>query len=61
MNKLWMWGYTLKEIPQACDYVYDPAGAYCSLETAARYFGADNAVFLNTAESLENLNEEQFQ
>ncbi len=60
MDKLWMWGYTLTKIPQKCDYVYTSDGAYCSLETAARYLNADNTVLLNTAEDLANLTEEQF-
>lgn len=60
MNKLWMWGYTLTEIPQKCDYVYASEGSYCSLETAAEYLNADNAIFMNTAEDLGNLTEEQF-
>ncbi len=56
-DKFWMWGYTQEKtgIPVAnsgCSLK-----SYCSLETAADYFGCPNVVFKNSLHSLERLEE----
>ncbi|OQA83964.1 MAG: hypothetical protein BWY31_02671 [Lentisphaerae bacterium ADurb.Bin242] len=57
-NNLWVWGYVLNQVPGKVPFV--PFDTFCSLETACRYFRADNAVFMNSTNSTENLNESLF-
>jgi hypothetical protein len=57
-NKLWVWGYTMPEVPGFIEYVN--AQTYCSLETAADYLGADNVVYMNSMHDINYLNEDLF-
>ncbi|MBQ6596341.1 MAG: hypothetical protein IJH79_02205 [Lentisphaeria bacterium] len=55
-DKLWMWGYTQEEIGTTVPFT-GISKSYCSLESAARYFGMNNTVFMNSMHSLECLEE----
>ncbi len=56
MNQYWIWGYVMKEVPERLPFMNQ--ATYCSLETAASYFGADNVVFMNSAHGIDNLSDE---
>ena len=55
-DKFWMWGYTQGKIPEEIPFVRTPS--YCSLETAAQYFGMGNVVFMNGMHNIENINDQ---
>ena len=55
---LWVWGYVLETVPGRVPFV--PFDTFCSLETACTYFGAENAVFMNSTNSMENLRDSLF-
>lgn len=55
---LWLWGYVLDKIPGEVPFV--PGKTYCSLETAADYLGAGNAVYMNSMHDLDSLNDDLF-
>ena len=55
-DKLWMWGYTQEETGITVPFT-GSSKSYCSLESAARYFGMNNTVFMNSMHSLERLEE----
>lgn len=55
-DKLWMWGYTQEKIGVSVPFT-GSTKSYCSLESAARYFGMNNTVFMNSMHSLERLEE----
>lgn len=58
-NRLWVWGYVLKQVPGNVDFV--PRPGWCSLETGARYLGADNVVFMDSCSGISRLDDEYFQ
>ena len=58
-NRLWCWGYVLKKVPDTLNFV--PGGNWCSLETGARYIGADNVVFMDSTTDAARLDDEYFQ
>ena len=55
-DKFWMWGYTMEQagtnLPFTGSY-----RSFCSLESAAEYFGMNNTVFMNSMHSLDRLEE----
>ncbi len=55
-EKLWMWGYAQENIGVPVPFTAN-SKSYCSLESAAAYFGMDNTVFMNSMHSLEGLEE----
>ena len=55
-DKLWMWGYTQEEIGTPLPFT-GSSKSFCSLESAARYFGMNNTVFMNSMHSLERMEE----
>lgn len=57
-KKMWLWGYTLQEVPGTVPFVNGPS--HCSLETGADYLGMENVIFMNPMHGLENLSEENF-
>ncbi len=57
-NNLWVWGYVLKDIPG--EMRFTDRLSFCSLETGADYLGADNVVFMDSANDRANLNDEIF-
>ena len=57
-NKLWVWGYVMDKIPGFVPFVNEPTS--CSLETACRYLGADNAVFMNSMHDIDALDDGLF-
>lgn len=57
-RNLWVWGYVMDRIPGKVPFL--PFQSYCSLETACSYFGAENAVFMNSTHSMESLNDQLF-
>lgn len=54
----WIWGYTMKKVPEKLPYM--PEETYCSLETAANYFGAERVIYMNSSHSMDNYDDEQF-
>jgi len=59
-NHIWVWGYTLKTVPGNVPYV-ENRRSYCSLEDGARYLGADNLVYMDSAHDLGALNPAQME
>lgn len=57
-NNLWVWGYVLDQIPGSMPFVN--METHCSLETAADYLNADNAVFMNSTTDRNSLNDTLF-
>ncbi len=57
-NNLWVWGYVLDSVPGPMPFVLRPT--HCSIETAAEYLHADNAVFMNSTSDRHALNDELF-
>ncbi|OQA82990.1 MAG: hypothetical protein BWY31_02985 [Lentisphaerae bacterium ADurb.Bin242] len=54
-DKFWMWGYTIESVGAVrIPFVQTPQN-YCSLETAADYFGFPNVFFMNGMHSWENV------
>ena len=47
--RFWVWGYVLDQVPGK-SYFLDGATS-CSLETGAKYLGADNVFWLNPLHS----------
>ena len=55
-DKLWMWGYTQEKIGVPVPFT-GSTKSFCSLESAAKYFGMNNTVFMNSMHSLDRLEE----
>ena len=55
-DKFWMWGYTMEQAETNLPFtgIYR---SFCSLESAAEYFGMNNTVFMNSMHSLDRLEE----
>ena len=54
-NKMWLWGYTLEQIPGSMPFV--EGSTYCSLETGAKYLGCDNVFWMNSIHTLKEPSE----
>lgn len=55
-DKFWMWGYTQEKTGVPVPFT-GSTKSYCSLESAANYFGMNNTVFMNSMHSLERFEE----
>ena len=55
-NRYWIWGYVMKNVPEKLPFMQQ--ATYCSLETAASYFGADNTIFCNSFHGIDALGDE---
>ena len=55
-DKFWMWGYT-QETPGAPVPFSGTSKSWCSLESAADYFGMPNTVFMNSMHSFDRVEE----
>jgi len=58
-NRLWCWGYVLDHVPAVLQFV--PGANWCSLETGAKYIGADNVIFMDSCTDINLLNDNMFQ
>jgi len=59
-NNIWIWGYVLKEAaPAEMEFIYHPT--QCSMETAAKFIGADNIIFMDSTSNRMRLTDELFQ
>lgn len=57
-NKMWIWGYTLDQIPG--DMTFVEGKTSCSLETGAKYLGCDNVMWMNSLHTLNEPSEKTF-
>ena len=55
-DKFWMWGYT-QETPGAPVPFSGTSKSWCSLESAADYFGMPKTVFMNSMHSFDRVEE----
>lgn len=55
-NNLSVWGYVQTQVPEHVHFV--PFDSFCSLESACSYLGADQTVYMNSADSMDTLNPE---